>query len=122
MNSQRPQHAILRVASLLAPRDQRAEWVQEWRSELWYIPRHGATRFCLGAFRDAFWLRRNNPDEVTRTGIHLESPVSCVAFLATLAAVSIFITITVRVPDLPPGPFPPQRAREELAICRPHAA
>ncbi len=67
------QATTLRVASLLAPRDQRAEWVKEWRSELWYIPPHGATRFCMGAFQDAFWLRRNNPSPKRRIGIHLES-------------------------------------------------
>ena len=52
--------SILRAASLLAPSDQRDEWLNDWRSELWYIPRQGATQFCLGAFRDALWLRRNN--------------------------------------------------------------
>ncbi len=60
MKSEWLQHIILHVASLLAPSDQRAEWLEEWRSELWYVPRRGATRFCLGAFRDALWLRRNN--------------------------------------------------------------
>src|ERR1700733_250656 len=110
------QHTTLRVASLLAPRDQRAEWVKEWQSELWYIPPHGATRFCLGAFRDAFWLRRNNT-AVKRSGMHLESPLSCLALLATLATLSILIAITVRVPDLPPGPFPPQRASDLAGAC-----
>lgn len=83
------QHIILHVAALLAPIDQRLEWLEEWRSELWYVPRRGATRFCLGAFRDALWLRRNN----LRLANHLESPLSCLAFLAMLAALGLFIAI-----------------------------
>jgi hypothetical protein len=52
--------AILRSASLLDARSDRAEWFAEWSAELWHVV---ATAFCLGAFRDAFWLRRNNqPD------------------------------------------------------------
>lgn len=91
MKSEWLQYTILRAASLLAPSDQRDEWLKGWRSELWYIPRHGATRFCLGAFRDALWLRRNNRSPEKRTKIHLESPLSCLAFLATLAAVGFFV-------------------------------
>jgi hypothetical protein len=87
------QHTTLRVASLLAPGDQRAEWMEEWRSELWYVPSCEATRFCLGAFRDAFWLRRNNASSWKWTGIHLESPVCCLALLAILSAMSISIAV-----------------------------
>jgi hypothetical protein len=87
------QYAIIRAASFLAPHDQRSKWIQEWRSELWYIPRRGATLFCLGAFRDALWVRRNNLSPVKRTGSHLESPASCLAFLATLAAVSVVVAV-----------------------------
>jgi hypothetical protein len=93
MKSEWPRYAVLRAASLLAPGDQRAEWMEEWRSELWYVPRRGATLFCLGAFRDALWLRRNNLGRATRSGAHLESPLSCLALLATFAAVSIFIAV-----------------------------
>lgn len=84
-------YTILYVASLLTPRDQRAEWVKEWQSELWYIPEGVATQFCLGAFHDALRMKRNHqPTEPTI--IHLESPAHCLAFLATLAAVSLFIS------------------------------
>ena len=73
MKSEWLQYTILRMASSLAPDGQRAEWLEEWRSELRYIPRRRATRFCLGAFRDALWLRRNNLRPVK----YLESPISC---------------------------------------------
>src|ERR1700691_1780369 len=101
MNSEWPQRAVLRAASLLAPADRRAEWMEEWRSELWYVPRCRAMAFALGAFRDALWLRRNlseaeRPSPMTRTGIHLESPLSCLAWLATLAAVSLFIAVRLQ--------------------------
>jgi hypothetical protein len=96
-------YTVLRAASLLAPGDQRAEWVKEWRSELWYIPRRQAMLFSLGAFRDALWLRRNNLSPVTRPRIHLESPLRCLAFLSTLAAVSIFTVICLPAPHLEPS-------------------
>lgn len=103
--------AVLRAASLLVPGDQRAEWLDGWRSELWYIPRRDATFFCLGAFPDALWLRRNNPNQVKRTGTYFESPLSCLAFLATLAAVSSLITILLPGPQR--GPWPSHlRARD----------
>ena len=81
--------AILRSAALLVPVAQRAEWFAEWRAELWYV-NHGATAFCLGAFRDAFWLRRNNPEPKIRLEFGLQSPLRCVSLLAILAAVSVF--------------------------------
>jgi hypothetical protein len=89
-----PQHTILRAASLLAPGDQRAEWLKEWQSELWYIERRGATLFCLGAFRDALWLRRNDEGAVS----WLESPRRCLALLGTLAAVSMLIIFYLPIP------------------------
>ena len=52
--------AIVRAASLLTPCDRRDEWIKEWQSELWYVPPPDATRFCLGAFRDALCLRQDN--------------------------------------------------------------
>jgi hypothetical protein len=99
--------AILGAASLLAPRDRRTAWLAEWTSELWYIPREEATTFCLGAFRDALWLRRNSLHRRTV----LDSPVSCLACLAGVAAVSVLITICLPAPrqfrlrlvDMPAG-------------------
>jgi hypothetical protein len=84
---------ILRLASLLAPRDQRSEWVAGWRSELWYIPRRGAILFCLGSFRDALWLRRNRLGTEKRTRIHPDSPLSCLVFLGIVAAASLWIAV-----------------------------
>jgi hypothetical protein len=62
---------LLRSASLLVPGPQRAEWIREWRGELWHVRQACApagrlswqgerevTAFCLGAFQDALCLRR----------------------------------------------------------------
>jgi hypothetical protein len=62
---------LLRTASFVVPRRQRAEWRQEWQSELWHVRRTCAPAdcacwpaeqqvmaFCLGAFQDAFCLRQ----------------------------------------------------------------
>ena len=99
------QSAILSVAALLVPGERRAEWLAEWRSELWYASkkcgRELATRlsgpwyitgFCLGSFKDALWLRRNAPHSEERETLHLESPMQCIAFLAVLAVSSMVIT------------------------------
>jgi len=87
--------AILRAAALLVPRAERADWLAEWKSELWYVlgarPRE-ATGFCLGAFPDAFWLRRNSARLDARRIFRLESPLQCVIVLAVLAGASFLST------------------------------
>lgn len=98
MNREWLQSTTLRVASLLAPSNQRAEWLAGWRSELWYIPRRGATLFCLGSFRDALWLRRNHFSTEKRTRIHPESPLTCLAFLGILAVVGMLIAVCLSGP------------------------
>ena len=90
--------AVLRAASFLAPGDQRAEWLAYWRSELFYIPKSEALLFCLGAFRDAFWLRRNNLNETRRP--HLESPMCGLVFIAGIAALSVLLAGLLPLPEL----------------------
>jgi hypothetical protein len=64
---------LIRAASLFVPAFDRSEWLQEWQAELWYLLREclsqasldrrpiwQATAFCLGAYRDAFWLRKRS--------------------------------------------------------------
>lgn len=84
--------SLLPVAALLAPRERRAEWLDEWRSELWYVQKSGARgewevlRFCLGAFVDAWWVRRARLADQRWMG----SPVFClVAMLAAAFATAI---------------------------------
>lgn len=85
--------AILRTAALFVPPGYRDAWLEEWRSELWYVPPDEAARFCLGAFADAFWLRRNGAGGARRDQSYLESPFRCLALLAAGAAGSIFVAI-----------------------------
>lgn len=60
---------IVRGASLLVPRAQRREWLDEWSGELEALSRlrgegtdpgklPGATAFALGAVPHAFWIMR----------------------------------------------------------------
>jgi hypothetical protein len=91
---------ILWIAALLVPRGRRVEWLAEWRSELWYVlqeynrPGHRSCRnrkglfFCLGAFRDAMWLRHNNCSPHFCQSPWLQSPLRCLSFLAAVAAVT----------------------------------
>jgi hypothetical protein len=90
--------AILQGAALLVPAEGRAEWLAEWKSELWYAsqecnwesasgsrPRAGLTAFCLGSVKDALWLRLNGPRSGERGPLCLESPMQCMGFLGALA-------------------------------------
>lgn len=88
--------AILRSAAVLVPREQRVEWLAEWRGELWHVRQECGTAFCLGAYKDAFWLRRNRPcgEEHSR----LESPAHCLMLLTALAALSWLAALLV--PDI----------------------
>ena len=87
--------AMLRTAARLVPGKQRAEWFAEWSAELWYVRQSGdrqTTSFCLGSFRDAFWLRRNrSPDAQPRPC--LESPARCLGFLGLLAAACVLVAL-----------------------------
>jgi hypothetical protein len=82
--------AIIQTAALLVPASERAEWLAEWRTELWYVNRR-ATAFCLGSICDAFWMNRNAPAQITPPRFSLESPVKCVMFLAGLTALSYLL-------------------------------
>jgi hypothetical protein len=112
---------ILSIAALFVPRALRAQWLQDWKSELWYVQRgscrvrhrpqsdRAALLFSLGAFKDALWLRREGVAVFFREKLWLQSPSRCLVFLAALAfgAASRF----VRNPGLfetvvrPPGFF-----------------
>ncbi len=98
--------AMLRVACFLLPAGQRAEWLAEWRAEFCYVTR-GRTRFCLGAFRDAYWLRRNGGAPDLRRTWGLDSPVRCLLLLASVAAICGYVA--VRLPAarnvLLPSPY-----------------
>jgi hypothetical protein len=82
---------ILGVASWLVPAAQRADWLAEWRSELWHVRRScsraSAAMFAIGAFRDALWLRRNAPAPSKRV-FSPASPLLCLAILAASATVT----------------------------------
>ncbi len=96
------QQAIIRAAALLVPYQQRAEWLSEWVSELWYVRREArragreGLRFCLGAFQDAFWLRYRS-HRISAMSTALESPLGCMLFLAILAAMNLLFAHHLRV-------------------------
>ncbi len=102
---------MLRIASFLVPHSGRQEWLREWKGELWYqwdtnrfqssswLANHcSSLHFCLGAFKDAAWLRRNAPEPECLRGQWLSSPVRCISFLSALAAVSVSLSFYL------PGP------------------
>ncbi len=89
---------ILSAAASLVPRSLRADWLEDWQSELWYIcgsrsramrprPDHEVLRFCLGAFKDAAWVRWDRLRAQLRQPVLLRSSLHCVLFLAAVAIV-----------------------------------
>ena len=86
--------AIIQTAALLVPAPDRAEWLAEWRAELWYVNRR-AMAFCLGSICDALWMHRNPPAPITPRGFSLESPVKCLMFLAGLTALSVLLAFAL---------------------------
>lgn len=94
--------ALLTLASLLLSRELRQEWLNEWRSELWYVHHcrhaHSFARvradlaFCLGSFHDAWWLR-SNAEPGRERSLWLRSPQDCGVSLAVLAASSVAVLL-----------------------------
>ncbi len=104
---------ILRSASLFVPAGQRTEWCSEWRGELWQVRSQSSsdfswtqereiTRFCMGAFNDAFCLRRIDrhvsPSQTARTRslplriCSVESAWQCLLFLVFLLGLSFALS------------------------------
>ncbi len=97
--------AILSCASWLTPGAQRAEWLREWRAELWHarestrIDRQitwegekAMLRFCSGAMQDAWTLRKLSLERKDpRTAFH-GSAAECLLLLLALFATSYLLS------------------------------
>jgi hypothetical protein len=117
--------AMMRTASLLVPSLLRAEWLAEWHAELWSVwqsdEERNVTAYCMGAFRDALWLRHNGPlgsrahiifhldvpacpvmfehfPHPPYGLVHVESPGQCLAFLGVLGTLSILLSLVLPIP------------------------
>ena len=99
---------ILCAAAFLVPHKARAEWIAEWRGELWQVLQSCRTQsspsslrdqdviaFCLGAFQDALWLRRNHRQGRQRSWLRLGSPSRCGLTLAALATASLLVCVSL---------------------------
>ena len=97
---------VLRVASLVVPWNQRGEWWREWNAELWHVreacaPSGNAswgaerevTAFCLGAFQDAAFLRRQRREKVAHGAPLHGSAAYCILFLAAMATASYCVAL-----------------------------
>jgi hypothetical protein len=97
---------LLHCASLLVPHNRRATWLQEWSSELWYVVREArseqssfvarerfAATFCVGAFQDAMYLRREQRALITRAIRPSRSSLRTTAALFAIAIVSFFAAL-----------------------------
>jgi hypothetical protein len=97
---------LLRLASLLVPGRHRAEWWREWRSELWHVRQACTSQtalswkgerevaaFCLGAFQDAFCLRREVGQKKVPLATTKGSAAQCMLFLVAVVAVSYGVAL-----------------------------
>ena len=90
------QRIVIECAALIVPYPIRKDWLFKWNSELWYVRREASASkdvwgFCLGAFRDARWMRRYSPKE--SVPLNLDSPLNCLMFLISLALSSLLVAI-----------------------------
>ncbi|MGD0443676.1 MAG: hypothetical protein ABSA39_07035 [Edaphobacter sp.] len=99
---------VLRLASLIVPRSQRAEWWREWRSELWHVrqtctPDRGISwpaerevaEFCLGAFQDARCLRAHSGRIRLPRATTMGSATQCLLLLTGLIAASLAVAVSL---------------------------
>jgi hypothetical protein len=102
---------LLRCASLLVPAGQRAEWIREWRAELWHVRQErspeGAvswqgerevTAFCLGAFQDALCLRRSGRQD--KLALHAMEGTARQCVLALVALLAATYTLSLLLPGV----------------------
>jgi hypothetical protein len=119
--------AILKVASLLVPRQNRDEWLAEWRAELWQVQQscNAETRrhdprepiiFCLGAFKDALCLPRESLLATVRPVFQLGSPSCAEAILATLAAIALLLCLASPAAHRRMQPYPYPDSNELVTI------
>jgi hypothetical protein len=100
------QLGFLRSASLLTPGSARAEWLQEWRAELWHLRKatvsnsaeswraeQQAARFCLGALQDALCMRRLSSRKKQQPRSFRGSAVQCIIALAAALIVSYGVAL-----------------------------
>jgi hypothetical protein len=100
--------AILRCASRLTPKQQRAEWIREWRSELWHAREatrigdectwqmeKALLRFCGGAVQDAFMLRRLSWERREGRAAFHGSAGECLLVLSVVLAASYLLSLVM---------------------------
>lgn len=98
-------NAMVRLASRLVPREQRADWTREWTGEIWhrwqFLVHADAWSFreslrllhnCAGAFRDAGWQCVSQERLRTRLKECARSPWSCLAGFGALLLILAFVT------------------------------
>jgi hypothetical protein len=122
--------ATLGVASLLIPRDRRAEWLKEWRAELWHVRQACAAGdailwqaerevadFCFGAFQDAACLRQD-----LRSALPPRQPLSsaarCLLFLAGIATAAGCLLMFLPGARIAAQPSPYRDAHRLMLITR----
>ncbi len=93
-------HAILWLASWIAPTPLRRQWLEVWRSKVWHWANFLAESGrldgrnqrillsnCFGAFNEAFWIRYDREQFLVCKQRLLRSPWSCLAAFSFVAMI-----------------------------------
>lgn len=125
-------NALLRSASLLVPRAARAEWLSEWRSELWYArqshaqaPRNPSwrlLRFCLGSFGDAWFLCTGQAEPRPPLTCTKGSAQQCAMLLVGVLALSVLVGVALPNVRVHLWPSHASQAQRLVLIEEPSAA
>jgi hypothetical protein len=118
---------LLRIASLLVPKNQRKTWYEKWRTEVWHwahflhesgrlnpTTRVELAKHVCGAFKDAVWLRFDRVKVLKLVNERPRTPQFCLLAIAgffLIAVIGSGFAPTVRSSLSPP----PYRAPERLA-------
>jgi hypothetical protein len=96
---------FISCAQWLVPARERAEWLAEWEAELWHAGRalrggsaseaREVIEFSLGAFVDAFWIRRNASAPRRFRVLRPGSASRCSVLLALWAAISLLCCLAL---------------------------
>ncbi len=97
--------ASIHCAARLLRSEDRATWIKEWTSELWYVHKAaeedsltGSVRvvsFCRGAFCDAFEIRKGSRETPTSRVPYSHSARHCLWALVVAAGASVLLTLAL---------------------------
>jgi hypothetical protein len=90
-------HLVLRIGSLLVPRQRRFDWLAEWQAELWQaknaLSGSAALQFACGALPDAWCLRLETLPTLNRNILSRGTPGRCLMATFVIACTGMLLCL-----------------------------